>query len=76
VYGHFAGKEEIIQECCDQCPQSDLSSLDQIDLTAKPVGGLGALVELTFAGMDGPKSVEMLRMNVQFWSEAMRGAPN
>ena len=39
-------------------------------------GGLGTLVELTFAGMDGPKSVEMLRMNVQSWSEAMRGAPN
>jgi AcrR family transcriptional regulator len=72
VYGHFAGKEEIIQECCALCQQSDLSGLEEIDPTADPVGVLDALVEHAFAGMDGPKPVEMLRMNVQLWSEAMR----
>jgi AcrR family transcriptional regulator len=72
VYGHFAGKEEIIHECCALCQQIELSGLEEIDLTAGPVGVLDALVEHAFAGMDGPKSVEMLRMNVQLWSEAMR----
>ena len=72
VYGHFDSKEEIIQQSGDLCQQTELSKLEEIDLTADPVQVLDALVEVAFGEMAGPESVQMLQMNVQLWSEAMR----
>ena len=72
VYRYFASKEEIIDACCEGCQQVDLSMLESATQNGGTFEVLDRIREEAFSGLDQPESNVVLRLNVQWWSEALR----
>ena len=72
VYRYFTSKEEIIEACCEGCQQADLSAIQGLVETGDTLRALDRLAEIAFDDLSDPEAGPILRMNVQWWSEAMR----
>lgn len=71
VYRYFGSKAEIIEACCGQCEQSSLAIIDAANQgDAREV--LDQLADAAFCDFDLPEADTILRLNIQWWSEALR----
>ncbi len=73
VYRYFAGKEEIIAASCEDCQGQNQALIEAV--TGQSDDTLEVLDRLTDAGfgqLDEPGAQEHMRMNIQFWAEALR----
>ena len=72
VYRYFASKEEIIEACCGQCLEANMSIITATEQMDDTLEILDELAQRAFGELDQPETYAGLCLNVQWWSEALR----
>ena len=74
LYAYFATKDDIIAALADDRHQGEamINALAQSE--QDPIRGLRALIDLYGEGLGDPRRLDMRRVGVQGWSEALRNA--
>ena len=72
IYRYFASKEEIIEASCEGCEQGNLAISESGANGAGAIELLDELAGKAFGELDDPDAIVGLRVQVQWWSEAIR----
>ncbi|MBM3934257.1 MAG: TetR/AcrR family transcriptional regulator [SAR202 cluster bacterium] len=72
VYRYFDSKEEIIEASCDACQQQNATVMEKMTQQGGPIEMLDELVRHAFSGLGKEGYEDQLRLNLQWWSEAVR----
>jgi AcrR family transcriptional regulator len=72
LYLYFATKDDIVVALADDRHQSELFLNALAQSEQDPVQGLFLLVELYGKGLTDPRRLEMRRVGIQGWAEALR----
>jgi AcrR family transcriptional regulator len=72
LYLYFANKDDIVVALADDRHQGEAFVNALAESEADPIRGLLALIELHGEGLVDPRRVDMRRVGVQGWGEALR----
>jgi AcrR family transcriptional regulator len=73
VYRYFASKEEIISASCEDCQGQNQALVEAVFRQSEDtLELLDLLTDAGFGLLHEPEAQEQMRMNIQFWAEALR----
>ena len=72
IYRYFQSKEEIIEASCAGCEQIGAAAFEAVGQGISTMQFLDTLSEKAFSDLEDPQAASGLRLQVQWWSEAMR----
>jgi len=72
IYGHFAGKEDLIQAIGEQRHARDAALLAVARDSSDPLDGLRAIARAALADMQKEDGLRSRRIALQLWAEALR----
>ena len=73
VYRYFASKEEIIAASCEGCQRQNQAFIESVSGQSEDtLKVLDLLTEASFGQLNEPEAQKHIRMNIQFWAEALR----
>lgn len=72
IYGHFAGKEALIQAIGEQRHARDEAALGRAQGIADPIEALRAIARASLADLSREEGLRGRRVALQLWAEALR----
>lgn len=72
IYGHFSGKDELIQAIGERRHARDSALLDSGRRIKDPLEGLRAIARASLADLNKEEGLRSRRIALQLWAEALR----
>ncbi|CCE07130.1 Transcriptional regulatory protein [Bradyrhizobium sp. STM 3843] len=72
IYGHFTGKDDLIQAISGRRHARDAALLDRAQGISDPLEGLRAIARTSLADLQREEGLRSRRIALQLWAEALR----